>query len=472
MIVCPSIAPRSMAEARKQLREYASTCRLLEIRLDTIPDLDVRKLLASRRPPLIATFRHQREGGSFHGPVDRQSALLSVAQSCGSEYIDVEYRMGGAVIDKFIKSGARIILSYHNFRETPSDLEKIYHDLKRFKPAVIKIAVTALDIADNIKIFRLLGRARADGQKMIALCMGERGEISRILTGKFGGFLSFAAESAERNTGPGQVPLGIMTDVYHAHKINPRTKIFGLLGNPVRQSKGMYYHNDIFYRKRKNAVYCNFPVEDLTSFFRSFETLLTGGSVTMPLKGSIIPWLDRIDRVASELSSVNTIVRRRGTWYGCNTDYPALLRILSKRIRLKGKRALIIGTGAMARTMAHAISSERGQPLIMGRSLPKTRSLARSLNCQYVPPGEYTGLDVDVVMNATPVGMLGYTQDPIVPPHFFRRSMIVLDVVNRQDLTPFLSVAKKRGCTIISGYELFQEQAKLQSDIFLSALSS
>ncbi len=472
MIICPSIAPGSMAEAKKQLVEYASGYPLLEIRLDTIRDLDVRGLLGSVRPPVIATCRHAREGGSFRGPVSRQASILSDARKSGAEYIDVEYRMGRTLIEKFIKDEKRVILSYHNFDRTPHNLEDLYRKMRRYKPDIIKIAVTAREISDTLKVLSLLKLAKSERQKIIALCMGEPGEVSRIIGGKFGCFLSFAAGSPERCTGPGQIPLRVMMDVYRADRIDSHTKIFGLLGNPVRQSKGFYYHNTIFRRKGKNAVYCNFLIDNLTSFFRSFGTLLTGGSVTMPLKESIIPFLDHVETNARDISSVNTIVRRHGRWYGCNTDYLALVRILRRQTRLKGKRALILGTGAMARTMTHAILSDNGHPVIMGRSLSKSRLLAERFQCEYLPPGVYADIDVDIVVNATPVGMIGYPQIPLLPPGFYRKNMIVLDVVNRQDLTPFLSAARDRGCRIITGHELFLEQAKLQSKIFLSVCPS
>jgi 3-dehydroquinate dehydratase/shikimate dehydrogenase len=470
MIVSPSIAPRSMADAIKRLRRLSTTHELVEIRIDAISDLNLEKLLSSKRPQLIVTNRHSSEGGFFKGTMHKQAAILSEAQSRGAEYVDVEYRMGKKVITTLLKKNKRVILSYHNIEKTPSQLPSIYRQMRQLKPDIIKISVTARDVSDNQKIFEILRRAKHDREKMVAHCMGERGEISRILTGKFGGYLSFAAETAIRATGPGQLSVKMMTDIYHADKIDAHTKIFGLIGNPVRQSRGIYYHNAIFQKKRKNAVYLNFLVDDINSFFKSFRSLMTGGSLTMPFKESIIPLLDRVDETAGIISSVNTILSHRGRWHGCNTDLPALVKVLKTRASLKGKRILIIGTGALARTMIFAMLREGAIPIITGRSASKVKQVSEQFNCRRVTSSEYSEAGADIIMNATSIGMIGDVQSPIVPRSFYRQKMIFLDGVYRPTLTPFLSYAKKAGCEIISGNELFSEQAKLQSQLFLNVL--
>jgi shikimate 5-dehydrogenase len=70
-------------------------------------------------------------------------------------------------------------------------------------------------------------------------------------------------------------------------------------------------------------------------------------------------------------------------------------------------------------------------------------------------------------MNGTPVGMSPRSNESPVPRRLLRRGMTVLDAVHYPPMTLLLRNAKAAGCNIISGSELFTEQARLQSKLFL-----
>ncbi len=458
-----------MESALQELAKLSTTRDLVELRTDRIRNLDLENLLLAERPALILTNRLADEGGYFSGSYTEQAEILSEAASFGAEYIDAEFRLGKKLLSKLPKH--RLIVSYHNFKNVPADLTRIYARMRTLAPTVIKIAVTARSLHDNITVFNLLDLARGQRQKIIAHCMGERGEISRILGGRFGAFLAFAAMNQSSHTAPGQVTVDLMENVYHANMIDRNTRIFGLIGNPVSQSRGIFFHNEFFRKRRVCAAYINFLVDNIASFFKEYREIIRGASVTMPFKHSIIPLLDIVDEPAARIGSVNTIVKQRGKWEGHNTDYPALLKILKERSSLKGKRVVIHGTGAMARTMAFGMLQEGAVSFITGRSQAKAKKIADEFGCTFLPPRDCVNVDADIVMNATPVGMIGLPQDRIFPPSFYKRTMIVFDVVNRPEMTPFLSTARESGCTVIAGSELFMEQAKLQSKLFLRSLS-
>lgn len=80
----------------------------------------------------------------------------------------------------------------------------------------------------------------------IALAMGEKGQITRLLAAKYGVYLTFAALSASRTSAPGQPTVQQMQGLYNFTGQNPSTKLFGIIGNPVHHSKSPLIHNTAF----------------------------------------------------------------------------------------------------------------------------------------------------------------------------------------------------------------------------------
>ena len=235
----------------------------------------------------------------------------------------------------------------------------------------------------------------------------------------------------------------------------------------MAQSKGIYLHNAIFQRSSVNAVYVNFLVNDLASFLGTYRDMVSGLSVTMPFKQSILPLLDETDSEVSELDAVNTVIARKGKLIGYNTDLPAIVTLLQKRTTLRHKEVVILGTGATAKTMAYATMLNGARVTLVGRSAPKAEALAATLGCGSAPLSALGSLQPDILMNATPVGMAPDTKSTLVPHTLFRREMIVFDAVYNPPMTPLLLEAEAAGCRIITGVEFFNQQAELQSNIFL-----
>jgi 3-dehydroquinate dehydratase/shikimate dehydrogenase len=76
--------------------------------------------------------------------------------------------------------------------------------------------------------------------------MGEKGNITRLLAAKYGGYLTFAALSPERASAPGQPTIGQLQQLYSFKTQGPDTKLFGIMGNPVSHSKSPLIHNSAF----------------------------------------------------------------------------------------------------------------------------------------------------------------------------------------------------------------------------------
>ncbi|HRT96495.1 MAG TPA: type I 3-dehydroquinate dehydratase, partial [Planctomycetota bacterium] len=266
-LLCVSLTAETTEETLASLHAPTRAFDVAELRLDYTREPDVRRLLDGRPCPVIVTNRPVREGGRWAGDEGRRIALLEEADRLGADFVDVELD----ALPRFRRQGkARLIVSYHNFEETPADIAAIASRIEHTEADIVKIATQAKSLRDNLAIFRLLRAAR---KPTIAVTMGEHGHVSRVLGPKFGAFLVFASLEAGREAAPGQVPVADLLGLYGFRRIGPATRVYGVIANPVAHSMSPAIHNAAFQHAGLDAVYLPFRVDSPADFIPAFREL-------------------------------------------------------------------------------------------------------------------------------------------------------------------------------------------------------
>ena len=228
-MICTSIGRgrhRHMIAEHRHLVE--SGAKLVELRLDWINgDVNLKRLLTDRPCPVIVACRREADGGKWTGGEPQRLMLLRTAIAEGVEYIDLEEDVAGS-IPRFGKT--KRIVSYHNFRKTPDDLQEIHDRLSTLDPDVVKIATMANHPHDNLRMLNLVRDSR---QPTVGFCMGDMGTASRILCGRFGSPWTYATFHQERVLAPGQFSYQQMKEVYHYDQIDAETVVYGVIADPV-----------------------------------------------------------------------------------------------------------------------------------------------------------------------------------------------------------------------------------------------
>jgi 3-dehydroquinate dehydratase/shikimate dehydrogenase len=456
-----------MAMALQQIRAGSRHADILEFRLDMIGKVELGRLLSSTRKPKIATCRPTWEGGRFAGTESDRIEILEAASLLGAEYADIEYAAGRGAIRGFMlrRRETRVIVSKHIFSRLRFHVPTVYRQLHATGADVIKFAYLANDAADIGHAIEFLALARADRRKAIAIAMGEAGEASRILYRRFGGWATYASGNVGEVAAPGQVPARDLRSLYHAHALTPRTRVFGVVGNPVRQSKGIYVHNAVFQKAKCNAVYCRFRVADLGRFVRTIVPLMGGCSVTLPHKEKIARYLDSVEAGARAIGAVNTVFRKNGKLTGTNTDASGALDAIEDITEVDGKNLLIVGAGGAARAVAYEASHRGARVLIANRTEARARHLAAAMEAVYVKMADIARQPFDILVNATSVGMFPAADETPVPATLLT-GKIVFDAVYNPPLTRLLREAKKAGGLTIPGEAMYINQAAQQSRLF------
>lgn len=253
--------------------------------------------------------------------------------------------------------------------------------------------------------------------------------------------------------------------------INGKTKVYGIIGNPVQHSMSPVMHNRAFAALGENCVYIPLPVEDVAAGITGLKGLgIWGASVTIPHKEAVIPLLDHVDPVAARIGAVNTIVmvetEQGRELHGSNTDWLGANRALEERLDLAGKQVVVLGAGGSAKAIGFGVLEAGAQVTICSRTESRGRSLARELGCSWYSLDQIDELVGDVLVNATSVGMAPNEAATLVQQKLLGTYRVVMDIVYAPLKTRLLVEAEAEGCTTVNGLEMLLYQGVAQFELW------
>lgn len=491
----------------------------------------ILRLVAHSPLPVILTCRPVLEGGQYDGPDDARIAMLERAATASApgeqppSYLDVElatYTRSANLKQKVnlavdhpgqVRSvNTSLILSAHDFHTRPPDLVRRL-GLMAQEPAarVVKIAFRARSLRDNLELLDFLAE-RVTGKPTIALAMGPFGLMSRVLAPKFDAFLTFASLRRESETAPGQPLMDELISLYRFRSINPRTRVYGVVGWPVERSLSPLVHNGGFEAVGHDGVYLPLPIMPEWEQFKGTMLDLiehahldfSGCAVTVPHKEHLVAlarearrdgdtrW--HLDALSEVCGAGNTLVvtrdpKGRATRLDVhNTDGPAAVRALEQALgaSVGGRRVVILGAGGTARAVGTSLVQAGAEVHVANRTPDRARvlveDLVRAFPAEAAAPRAFTlamaglatalrDLAPAAVINCTTLGMTGGAgegRSPLddealtaLPPR-----CIVFDVVYRPPVTPLLAAAAGAGRPTLDGAALFLHQAAAQFELW------
>jgi 3-dehydroquinate dehydratase / shikimate dehydrogenase len=475
-MICVSIGRgrhRHMIAEHRHLVEQGA--RLVELRLDYINgEVNVKRLVADRPCPVVITCRRMADGGKYPGTEEQRQLLLRTAITEGVEYVDLDYDIAGS-IPRFGRT--KRIVSMHDFRKTPDNLDDIHRRLCELDADIVKIAVMANHPHDNLRVLNLIRQSKVP---TIGVCMGDIGIPTRILAGKFGSPISYATFHHERAMAPGQLTFQQMTEVYRYDKIDAQTEIYGVVADPIGHSLSPLIHNAAFQHYGLNKVYIPFrvPREDLSRFIDEAPQLgIRGLSITIPHKEEVIKKLTETDAAVRGIGAANTVIFEGQKRLGFNTDHQAAMGSLVDALRadnpqekkdhpLTGKSALVLGAGGVGKAIVYGLSRQ-GVPVVVSDAAPRqAATLAKNFNCRSVDWNVRHTVSAELLFNCTPVGMHPNVDETPFDKHHMRPSMVIFDAVYNPENTLLVKEARGRNCTVVTGIDMFVRQACLQFKLF------
>ena len=255
------------------------------------------------------------------------------------------------------------------------------------------------------------------------------------------------------------------------------TRICAVIGNPIAHSLSPTIHNAAFNALDLDFVYMAFRVEDLQSALAGMRALpnFRGMSVTIPHKIEAMKYVDEVVEVDRSIGSINTIINENGRLTGLGTDGPGALKALvDAGVELDGKNILMLGAGGAARAIAFTLARNTrlaklilmdvNEAVLQGLSADLTAGTEAAIEAVKMTDDALAQVmaSADVIINCTPIGMHPKEDVSLVPPGLFRSGQVVFDIVYTPLETKLLADASAHGLKVISGVEMFINQAVLQ----------
>ncbi|TBL84317.1 shikimate 5-dehydrogenase [Hafnia alvei] len=224
---------------------------------------------------------------------------------------------------------------------------------------------------------------------------------------------------------------------------------------------GTRFHNYLYDALDLDYLYKAFTTKDIKAAIGGVRALgIRGCAISMPFKEDVISLVDEMDASAKAIDSVNTIVNTDGYLKAYNTDYLAIAQLLAQYAVSPEQVFALRGSGGMAKAVACALKNAGfKQGYIVAKNEKTGQQLASLYGYEWRP--DMQGVEADVLINATPIGMSGgvdadtlaFREDEI------DRAKVIFDVVALPSETPMIRYAKSQGKTVISGAEVFAIQA-------------
>lgn len=233
-------------------------------------------------------------------------------------------------------------------------------------------------------------------------------------------------------------------------------KHYGCIGKKLTHSFSKEIHKELADYEYKLI---ELGEDEIGPFFekRDFEAI----NVTIPYKQRVIPYLDKVSDIARRIGAVNTIVNKKGSLYGYNTDYYGMKALIERvGLVLEGKKVLVLGTGGTSKT-ARVVAADMGAESVLTVSRKKTDG--------YISYDDARAIhnDAEIIINTTPSGMYpDVDSKPIDIAPFFKLEGVI-DAVYNPLCTNLVLDARKRGIKAEGGLYMLVMQAVVAVERFL-----
>lgn len=193
--------------AEKKIKSLSKIPAGVELRLDlfNIIDLekirDLIKLCHSQDKKVILTLRSTRSGGNYKGSFEVLEEEIKSLSNLKPDYVDVEWILSDQLFDSL--KDVKVIASHHDFDKTPLDLEKLITRMKEKTAYAYKVCTTATDVSDSFRMIKFIHKQAKSGVKIIGLCMGSEGKITRVDGPKVGNYLNYKIIHTQDKVAPG-----------------------------------------------------------------------------------------------------------------------------------------------------------------------------------------------------------------------------------------------------------------------------
>lgn len=230
---------------------------------------------------------------------------------------------------------------------------------------------------------------------------------------------------------------------------------YGLIGSKLTHSFSKYLHEEFLNTKYELK---SLNIDELDSFFK--EKDFKGINVTIPYKKEVIKYLDEVDDIVKRTNTCNCIINKNNKLIGYNTDYYGFKFLIEENdIIIENRKIAILGSGGTFLTI---------KALMKDLNAKEVYCISRTKKEDTYTYEELYDLGIDVLINATPVGMYPENYESNINLDKFNDLKVVIDVIFNPLRTKLVLDAKKRGIKAVGGLEMLVFQGVKANELFLN----
>lgn len=265
-------------------------------------------------------------------------------------------------------------------------------------------------------------------------------------------------------------------------EINGKTRLLGLMGNPVEHTLSPAIHNTLAEQMGLNVCYVPFLVESgkiRAAVEGAYALNVLGMNVTVPYKQAVMDALTGLDPLAEQIGAVNTLVREEGGYRGYNTDALGFLRELEQEnIRVEGETAAVLGAGGASRAVVFSLVKEGIRKIyLLNRSFAKAQELSKEVNRCYereaVVPltmEDYKKIEEERILavQCTSVGLAPESGRCVLTSEdFYRNVHTGVDLIYQPSETMFMKLVRQQGGKACNGLKMLLYQGVTAFELFV-----
>ena len=260
--------------------------------------------------------------------------------------------------------------------------------------------------------------------------------------------------------------------------VNGKTRVYGIVGDPIEQVRSPEMVTWEMQKRDHNAVLIPMHIarDEFDTVMPQIMRMrnLDGLIFTIPFKAQAIALAKTLGPQASQIGAINALKKHsNGAWSGEIFDGIGCVEAFKQRgITLQDKRLQLIGLGGAGSAICVALAYEKPKLLrLFDINAQTTERMAKMVNTispqTVVEVGLPLAEGIDILLNASPVGMLNDARLPLAVQQF-KKELIVFDAIVMPENTPLLTLAQDCGCQVVRGREMMLGQISKIVDYFFA----
>jgi len=260
--------------------------------------------------------------------------------------------------------------------------------------------------------------------------------------------------------------------------INGKTRVYGIVGDPIEQVRSPEMVTWEMQKRHHNAVLIPMHIarEEFDSVMPNIMRIqnLDGLIFTIPFKAKAITFAKTLGLQAAQIGAINALKKHsNGDWSGEIFDGVGCVEAFKRRgIPIRDKRLQLIGLGGAGSAICVALAYEKPKLMRLFDINPQTTErmvkIVNTISPQtVVEVGTPHADGIDILLNASPVGMLSDSRLPL-DVETFKKELIVFDAIVMPENTPLLTLAVNCGCQVVRGREMMLGQISKIVDYFFA----